>query len=223
MNILVIGAHPDDEVLGCGGTMARHAANGDNVYVAVLAWGVASRYTPDMIEKQRERALEASRILGVKETVFFGIGGSEKRFDEFPFLDIIKPLEECISRFHPDVIFTHHRGDSNTDHQVTFKATVSAARTLGNFVVKKFLCYETLSSTDQAPPFVEYAFMPNVFVNIEPYLEKKIDAMKCYVTELHSYPHPRSLESIRFQSKIWGHKSACQAAEAFMLVREIVY
>ena len=222
MNVLVIGAHPDDEILGCGGTMARHAAEGDNVYVSILAWGVASRYTPDMIEKQKARVLEASKIIGVKETVFFGIGGSERRFDEFPFIDIIKPLEECIDRFRPDIIYTHHRGDSNTDHQVTFKATVSAARTLGKFVVNKFMCYETLSSTDQAPPFTEYAFMPNVFVNIEPYMEKKLKAMSCYVTELHPYPHPRSLESIEFQAKVWGHKAACQAAEAFILVREII-
>ncbi len=222
MNVLVIGAHPDDEILGCGGTMARHVENGDNVFVAILAWGVASRYTPDMIEIQKSRVMQASNIIGVKETVFFGIGGSERRFDEFPFIDVIRPLEDCIDRFRPDIIYTHHRGDSNTDHQITFKATVSAARTLRKFVVKKFLCYETLSSTDQAPPFLEYAFMPNVFVNIEPYLERKIEAMSCYKSELHPYPHPRSLESIRFQAKVWGHKSACEAAEAFILVREIL-
>jgi len=222
MNILVIAAHPDDEVLGVGGTIARHVDEGDNVFSSILAYGVASRYDESMVEKQKKKALAAAHILGIKETVFFGLGGAEIRFDELSFRDVIKPIEECISRFKPDIIYTHHRGDSNTDHQVTFKATVSAARTINPFVVKKFLCYETLSSTDQAPPFVEYAFLPNVFINVEKYIEKKLEAMKCYDIELREYPHPRSLESIKFQAKVWGHKAACNAAEAFVLVREII-
>ena len=222
MNVLVIAAHPDDEVLGVGGTIARHVDEGDAVYIVILAWGVASRYEAEFVNRQKKNALRASEILGVRETVFVGLGGSDRRFDELPFFDIIKPIEEYIQRFKPGILYTHHRGDSNTDHQILFKATISAARVISPFLVNKILCYETLSSTDQAPPFTEYVFMPNVFINIEQYLTKKIDAMKCYEFELRDYPHPRSLESIEFQAKIWGHKASCKAAEAFVLVREIL-
>lgn len=222
MNILVIAAHPDDEILGVGGAIARHVDEGDSVYVVILAWGVASRYEAEFINRQRDNALQASKILGVKETVFVGLGGADKRFDELPFLDIIKPIEENIMKYKPDILYTHHRGDSNTDHQILFKATMSAARVISPYLVNKILCYETLSSTDQAPPFLEYVFTPNVFINIEKYLEKKLEAMKCYKFEIKEYPHPRSLESIEFQAKIWGHKASCKAAEAFMLVREII-
>lgn len=222
MRVLVIGAHPDDEVLGCGGTISRHVAQGDEVFVVIMAWGLASRYDASMLEVQRTNAQKASDILGVKETRFLGIGGLDKRFDEFPFYDIIRPLEDAINDYRPDVLYTHHRGDANTDHQVTFKATVSAARTINPFVVKRFLCYETLSSTDQGPPFVEYQFIPNIFIDIEQYLDRKIEAMQCYTSEVKPYPHPRSVESIRFQAKVWGHRAACNAAEAFILVREIL-
>ncbi|KPK89732.1 hypothetical protein AMJ80_09365 [bacterium SM23_31] len=222
MNVLIIAAHPDDEVLGVGGTISRHVDEGDDVYTVIMSWGVASRYEPEFIQQQKANALNASKILSVNEPVFIGLGGADKRFDEFPFLDIIKPIEENIQRFKPDILYTHHRGDSNTDHQITFKATMSAARVISPFLVNKILCYETLSSTDQAPPFSEYTFTPNVFVNIEKYLDMKLDAMKCYKYEIRDYPHPRSLESIEFQAKIWGHKAACKAAEAFVLVREII-
>ena len=222
MNVLVIAAHPDDEVLGVGGTIARHADEGDSVYVVILAWGIASRYEARLVSQQMESINNATKILGIKETILIGFGRRQKRFDELPFIDIIKPIEENIQRFKPDILYTHHRGDTNMDHQIAFRATINAARVISPYLVNKILCYETLSSTDQAPPFPEYAFMPNVFVNIEKYLNQKLKAMKCYKFEIRDYPHPRSLESIEFQAKICGHKASCKAAEAFMLVREII-
>ncbi|HDY87460.1 MAG TPA: hypothetical protein ENH82_05000, partial [bacterium] len=153
MNVLVIAAHPDDEVLGVGGTIARHADEGDSVYVVILAWGIASRYEARLVSQQMESINNATKILGIKETILIGFGRRQKRFDELPFIDIIKPIEENIQRFKPDILYTHHRGDTNMDHQIAFRATINAARVISPYLVNKILCYETLSSTDQAPPF----------------------------------------------------------------------
>jgi len=217
--ILVIAAHPDDEVLGVGGTIAKYARMGNDIFICILAEGATARYEGKMITQLEEYASQASEILGVKEIYFERL--PDERLDQIPFIDVIKPIERRISEIKPDIIFTHHRGDANTDHQIVFKATIAATRTLRGDTIKKILCYEVPSSTEQSPPFLEYAFTPNVFVDISNSLAKKLEAMRAYQSEVGEYPHPRSIEALTVTARHWGVKVGLEAAEAFMLVREI--
>jgi LmbE family N-acetylglucosaminyl deacetylase len=219
-SILVVAAHPDDEVLGIGGTIAKFANDGADLYICILAEGATSRYEDKMIAQLKESALKASRILGAKEVYFEDL--PDERLDQIPFIDVIKPIERRIVEIKPDIVFTHHRGDANTDHQIAFKATIAATRTLRGNAIKKILCYEVPSSTEQSPPFLEYTFNPNVFVDITDTLDKKMMAMRAYQSEVGEYPHPRSIEALTITAKHWGVKVGLGAAEAFVLVREII-
>lgn len=220
MKVLIIAAHPDDEVLGCGGTIAKYANGKADICICILTEGATARYGENMVSELKESALKAFKILGVKEMQFFGL--PDERLDQIPFIDVIKPIEKLIKKIEPEIVFTHHRGDSNTDHQIVFKATIAATRTLRKSSVNKILCYEVPSSTEQAPPFLEYAFQPNVFVDITDTLDKKMEAMSAYQSEIGEYPHPRSTEALTITAKHWGVKVGLKAAEAFMLVREII-
>ena len=195
-----------------------HSRN--DIYICILAEGATARYEDSMIEMLNKQALEASRILGVKKVSFEGL--PDERLDAIPFIDVIKPIEKCIAEVKPDIVFTHHRGDANTDHQIIFKATIAATRTLRGDGIKKILCYEVPSSTEQSPPFLEYAFTPNIFVDISDTLDKKMEAMRAYQSEIGEYPHPRSIEALTITAKRWGVKVGLEAAEAFMLVREVI-
>lgn len=221
MSVLVIAAHPDDETIGMGGTIAKHVQEGDDVYVCILSEGVTSRHKE--IERQKECALAATRILGVKETIFLDF--PDQRLDGVPLLSIIQPLEACIERVRPHIVYTLHRGDANQDHQVAYRATLVATRPVGNSSIKKVLCYEAPSSTEWGSPFGESAFIPNVFVDIESTIETKIGAMKEYsktfVSEIRDFPHPRSIEGIVVLAKLRGSQVGLRYAEAFVLIREI--
>ena len=220
MRILIVSAHPDDEVLGVGGTIAKYTSTGADVYICILAEGATARYEDKMVAELQECTLRAAKILGAREVYFEEL--PDERLDQMPFIEVIKPLERHIAEIKPEIVFTHHRGDANTDHQIVFKATIAATRTLRGNAVKKILCYEVPSSTEQSPPFIEYAFIPNVFVDITDTLDKKLEAMLQYKSEVGQYPHPRSIEALTIAAKHWGVKVSVKAAEAFMLVREII-
>lgn len=221
--VLIIAAHPDDEILGVGGTIAKHADDGDSVHIMILSFGYPSKYDIDFPNKQMVNATKASRLLGLEHEPYFSeICDIKKRLDEIPLSLMIWDIEQYISKIKPSILYIHHRGDANTDHRIAFEVAICASRIISPYLVKEILCFETLSSTEQAPPFPEYVFQPNIYINIEKHLEKKIEAMKYYSYELRDYPHPRSIESIRLQAKVRGHESGCKAAEAFMLVREII-
>jgi len=218
--ILVIAAHPDDEVLGIGGTIAKYTGRGIDVNICILADGATARYEDSMVAELKDCALKAARILKINEVYFEGL--PDERLDQIPFIDVIKSIEKRIAETNPDTVFVHHRGDANTDHQIAFKATIAATRTLSRNTINKILCYEVPSSTEQSPPFIEYMFTPNVFVDITDTLDKKIEAMQIYKSEIGKYPHPRSIEALTITAKHWGIKAGLEAAEAFMLVREII-
>lgn len=221
--VLVIACHPDDEVLGCGGTISRFIHEGKAVRVLILTDCLAPRKTDAERAELRLATIEAGMVLGLTDIVFADIGFAEKkRFDELPFKEIILPIEKQIDEYKPDIVFTHHRGDLNTDHQIAFKATIAACRTFRPHRVSKILCYEVPSSTEQAPAFPEYSFQPNVFVDISNYLEQKIESLGCYTQELNQFPHPRSLENVSNVAKVWGSKCGTNAVEAFELVRELI-
>lgn len=218
MNVLVISAHMDDEVLGLGGTIAKHVAAGDQVTVCVACKRAYNhQFDPAVVEEEKSAARRAAGILGYKDLRFLDL--RDELLDE-RVLDVIVPLEECILSVRPDVVYTHHRGDSNQDHRAVSQASMIACRTIASYKVPKVLSYEVPSSTEQAPPFPEYAFQPNFYVNISEFLDRKIEAMTAYTRELRKFPHPRSAKGVEVLAQKRGMEIGFQAAEAFAVVRD---
>ena len=224
MNILIVAAHPDDEVLGCGGTMARYAEDHE-VHVLILGEGLTSRLDDreraevEPLEQLRADATKASQLLGVSSIEFGGL--PDNQFDQVPLLQIIKMLESKIRTVQPGAIYTHHSGDLNVDHGLTCRAVLTATRPgIGHPVQDVFSC-EIRSSTEWAFQQVTPIFRPNVFVDISATIGTKIEAMECYVTESRPSPHPRSPESLRATAKYWGSVIGREYAEAFALIRSL--
>lgn len=227
--VLVVAAHPDDEVLGAAGTIAWHRRRGDRVVVLILGEGLSARFPTrqealkrhrDGFARLRREMAQAHKHLGVSQTVHEGF--PDNRFDSVDLLDLVKAIETVKQRVRPQVIYTHHGGDLNIDHRLTFDAVLTACRPLPGESVERILSFEVLSSTEWAAPQSQRPFMPNVFIDISRFLDQKLRAMTCYKSELKSPPHPRSLVSIRHQACLWGAKAGVRAAEAFMLIRERV-
>jgi LmbE family N-acetylglucosaminyl deacetylase len=217
MKILVIAPHPDDEVLGCGGTIARHAMCNEEVYLCV----VTKAYTPDWSEeflKNRPKEIEeANKILGIKKTYFLDF--PTVKLDTISQKELNEAIFRVIKEVKPDVLYIPHKGDVNKDHRLVFEASLVAARPI-NCSVKKILSYETLSETEWGQ-MIE-PFIPNVYVDISETFEIKIKAMKAYKSELKQSPHPRSLEIIEVLAKKRGSEVGVKFAEAFMLIRQII-
>jgi LmbE family N-acetylglucosaminyl deacetylase len=218
--VLVVAAHPDDETLGVGGTIARHALAGDEVWVCLLSEGASSRH--DKVEQQKSCAERACEVLGVHKVVFLDF--PDQRLDTFSLLDIIRPIEGCLEALQPEIVYTHFMEDVNQDHRIAFRATLVATRPVGGHSVQQVLCFETASSTEWAAPFPGCVFSPNVFVDITTTLPTKLRAMSkyadTYVSEVRPYPHPRSLQALEVYARRYGVKVGVDAAEPFMLVRE---
>ena len=220
VRVLVIGAPPDDEVLGSGGVIARHADAGDEVYVCILSEGASAQYAdPEMIKVRRAAARKAAKILGVKDSFYHDLPDS--RMETVPHVEINAILEKHVAEVKPEVVYTHFGGDTDLDHQRSYRSTIVAARPKVDSPIRKVLCYEVLGQTHWAGPGAESAFNPNVFIDIGDYLGKKLAAMKCYSSEVEPYPHPRSLTAIDALAKIRGVLCGCEAAEAFVLVRDV--
>ncbi len=235
MNILVVVAHPDDEVLGMGGTILKHAIQGDIITVAYMATGITSRrgskyqnvssYEIDkkleinmqnQIADLRKDAKKACNLLKVKKNIFFDFPDNE--MDTVPLLKIVKTIEKLVKEINPDRIYTSHYGDLNIDHRVVFEATLNASKHTG-LQIKEIICFEILSSTELSVP---YKFKPNYFVDIKSELDKKIRAMQAYKNEIRAFPHPRSVENIKNSARRWGTISGFHAAEAFEVIRKLV-
>ena len=222
MRILTVAAHPDDETLGAGGTMARLAGQGHEVWVCILTDGVTARH--HHVDQQQDCAVRAGDVLGVKRLVFCGL--PDQRLDSLPLLDVIGPIEKVVAELEPEMVFTHFAQDANQDHRVAFQATLVAARPLESSSVERLLCYETASSTEWAPPFQGSVFAPNVFVDISSTLATKLEAMRQYegtfASEMKPFPHPRSYEALEAIARRHGSAAGVGAAEPFMLVRHVV-
>lgn len=225
MNTLVIAAHPDDEVLGAGGTIVRLASEGNAVSVLILGEGVTSRSPKPEdadsaeIEKLHSQAQEVGQFLGAKDVTLAKL--PDNRFDTVPLLDVIKTIEGEVDRVSPEVIYTQHGGDLNIDHAITFRATLTAARALPGSPVQKIYAYEVPSSTECAFQQFSPVFQPNTFVDISSTLNKKVKAMEMYEGEARPFPHPRSQEALEANAKRWGSAAGVLAAEAFQLIREV--
>jgi len=225
MNSLIIAAHPDDEVLGCGGTIARLTNEMKDVFVAILGEGITSRYNKreqadvSALETLRNSSKSVSKLLGVKELFLYNL--PDNRFDTIPLLDIVKIIEALIDKVKPSTVFTHHGGDLNIDHSIIHRATLTATRPICGQPVKKVYAYEVPSSTEWAFDQFSQVFRANVFIDIGTTLEKKIKAMELYESEVRPFPHPRSPEALRLLAKRWGSVVGLDAAEAFELIREV--
>lgn len=221
-NILVVAAHPDDEILGAAGSMAKHAANGEIVHTIFMADGVTSRSSDTATSECRERnkaAFQAAKIVGSQEPRFLSL--PDNRMDSVDLLDIVKPLESVIQEIKPEVIYTHHYGDLNIDHQMTHKAVMTACRPQYHEQVMTILCFEVLSSTEWQTPGSGNAFEPNWFVDISQTFNLKLDALKSYEAEMRDAPHSRSINNVENQAGLRGSQIFTQFAEAFVLARHI--
>ena len=222
--VLVIAAHPDDEVLGCGGTIARHVAEGDEVHVVILAEGATSRDVTRNPEARTQElgelaqaAHKAKDILGVSSLHLHQF--PDNRMDGVDLLDVIKCVEEHIGRVVPSVVYTHHAGDLNMDHQVTHKAVVTACRPQPGHAVNTVLFFEVPSSTEWQTPGSGAAFTPNWFVDISETLKQKKEALEAYADEMRSWPHARSTEAVEHLARWRGASVGTEAAEGFVLGR----
>jgi N-acetylglucosamine malate deacetylase 1 len=222
-DILVVAAHPDDEVLGCGGTIARHVAAGDRVHVVILAEGITSRPgqsgAAEAVAKLRAAATAANVVLGVHDLVFEGL--PDNRLDGVERLSIIQRIEAHVARCRPGMVYTHHAGDVNVDHQIAHHAVVTAVRPLPGCLVRTLLLFETPSSTEWQPPGSAPAFTPNWFVDISATFERKLEALQAYRSELRPWPHPRSIEAVTHLARWRGATAGIGIAEAFVLGRNL--
>ena len=221
MNVLIISAHPDDEVIGCGGTIARHAAAGDTVHILIVAEGATSRQngSADDVGRLRDATERAAAIMGAEPPRMLGF--PDNRLDSMDRLDIIKEMESQIEATRPDTVYTHHGGDLNIDHRIVHEAAVTACRPLPGSPVKRIFAFEVLSSTEWSPPAIGAPFVPVHFVAINDHLDAKRAALECYKTEMRDFPHPRSFDAIEALARVRGSHAGLAAAEAFEIILDI--
>jgi N-acetylglucosamine malate deacetylase 1 len=221
-NVLTIAAHPDDDVLGCGGTMAKLSDHGVTVHVAFIADGISSRSDGEFIDStklkaRREAAEAACAILGVNSPTFKDL--PDNQMDTVPLLEVAKMVESLIDEYQPDTIFTHHSGDLNIDHRRVHQAVVTACRPQTNHPVRTLLFFEIPSSTEWQIQTSASAFLPNWYEEITTSLDRKLRALNAYSMELKAWPHPRSPEGVDALARWRGATVGVSSAEAFMLGR----
>ena len=220
MNIAVISTHTDDETLGCGGTLLKSKSNGDNLY-----WIIATRiydnhgYSKDKI-KERDKEIESvSKKYGFSGV--FELGVPTTKLDSIPLGELVKKMSLIFDEVKPQFIILPFRGDVHSDHRVMFDAGFSCTKSFRYKSIKRVLMMETLSETEFAPALEQCAFIPNYYVDINKFLDKKIEIMKTYKSEIRRHPFPRSEKNIRALASFRGASVGCKAAEAFVLLKEI--
>lgn len=226
MNILVFAPHPDDEILGCGGIMAKHAAQGDSVFVCVATCGHPPIFNDDLMKEQKwphtlyPEIKKSHEIIGVKETFYLDCPAADmesvKRFE------LNGKLIDLIQKIKPDEVYIPHFGDMQKDHTILAEAIMVAVRPKYKHRVQSVYAYETLSETEWNIPHAANAFIPNVYVDVSEYLPQKLNAMGCYQSQLGAFPDPRSIEAVESLAKLRGSTMGANAAEAFMLVRKYI-
>lgn len=217
--VLVVAAHPDDEVFGCGGTLARHAEKGDDVHVLILADGETSRIQAGDVSARQICAEHAARALGI--SLYKILGFPDNQLDKVALLEIVRAVESAVAQLTPTVVYTHHGGDLNIDHQIACKAVMTACRPLPGSAIDAIYTFETVSSTEWFVPQQECIFMPGRIVDISGTIKKKMAALRCYDSEMRSFPHARSYEAIECLAKLRGAQSGLPAAEAFGVMRQV--
>jgi len=221
MKILVISPHPDDETLGCGGTILKHKDMGDKIYWLIITnIDVKNGWDKDAVKKRNEEIESVTEMYGFKKT--FKLDYPTAKLDTIPIQEIIESISKIIFEIKPEIIYLPNRSDVHTDHQITFKAAYSCTKNFRYPFIKKILMYETLSETEFTPSLSEDTFIPNVFMDITNYFEKKLEIFKIYKSELMKEPLPRSLKVIEAFDKCRGSQIGEKYAEAFVLLKEIL-
>ena len=224
--VLVVAAHPDDEILGLGGTLARHVDDGDEVRTLILAEGATSRDDVRDADGRRDEldelvlaAKRAADALGIAAPEMLGL--PDNRMDSMTLLDVIKPIEQLVRSYKPQIVYTHHGGDLNVDHQMAHQAVITACRPLPGSSVEAIYAFETVSSTEWATESTGDTFRPNRFVGIGAQLDRKLAALEAYASEMAPFPHARSMGGVRALAALRGASVGVEAAEAFMVLREV--
>lgn len=211
--VLIIAAHPDDELLGAGGTAACHADRGDAVYSVIMCEGESLRYRRDV---GQDTAIErAAKILGVKKV--FKLGFPDQKLDTYTLVDLITPLEKISEKLRPNIIYCQYGADVNRDHKILFEAASVAFRPLSPWI-EDFYAFYTVSSTEWGYPRV---FAPDTWIDISKTLDRKIDAFEMYHSEVREYPHPRSSNALRHVAHFWGNQCSMDCAEVFITIRSV--
>ena len=224
MEVLVIAAHPDDEVLGLGGTISKLAAEGNVIHHLIITDGSSQQYLgnpklKDIIEEKKRETCECASILGIKTIDYASF--PDMKLDTVPHVQINECIERTISKYSIEMVFTHFYGDVNKDHRCVFESSIVATRPFVGQTVKTVLLYKTPSSTEWNYQSTESSFSPNVYVNITDFEKNKLRAISCYKRELRQYPHPRSLKAIEQMDCCCGTTICAEFAESFILVRGI--
>jgi LmbE family N-acetylglucosaminyl deacetylase len=218
--MVVVAPHPDDEILGAGGSMARAAAEGSDVYVVIMTRGIAPKFDEAVIEQTRRELRVAHAMLGVRETISLDLEACA--LDTLPHGDVNAALVGALQRLRPDAMYIPFAGDIHLDHQITFLSSLVACRPPQPYAPAAIYAYETLSETNWNAPFLTPGFRPNVFVDISDYLDVKLRAMRTVASELRPFPHERSIEALTALATLRGATVNRRAAEAFVLIRQII-
>lgn len=217
--ILIIAAHPDDEILGVGGTILKHIKNGNEASILILGEGETSRDSGVNIKKRERQAKKAAKLLGAKNLFLETL--PDNKFDSIPLLEIVKEVEGVINKVRPNIIYTHHSYDLNIDHRLTFQAVLTACRPQPGFFVKKILTFETPSSTEWQVKKRKEIFCPTEYNDITDFIDKKIEVLKVYKNELKKPPHSRSIKGVRILAQYRGVEVGYKYAEAFQVIRDL--
>ena len=219
-SVLVVAPHPDDEVFGPGGTLLRHLAEGDAVHVVICTRGEEERFGRDQVERVQAEARQVHAFLGVSGAHYLELPAA--RLDSVPGAEINAALETVFQAVKPNTVYIPHAGDLHRDHQLIFQAAMVCSRPRGREHPHRVLAYETVSETEWYAPSITPAFVPNVFVDITPYIDKKLQACGMYNSQIRPAPHQRSIEALRALSISRGHAVGVRHAEGFVLVRELL-
>jgi LmbE family N-acetylglucosaminyl deacetylase len=219
--VLVIATHPDDETLGCGGVLLKHKNDGDKIYwMIVTNIQSGNVWSNEDVEKRQKEIHQVSAMYGFEKT--FKLDFPATMLDAVPYNDLITKMSTVIQEIKPSIVYLPNRSDIHTDHQITFKSTISCCKNFRAPFIRKILMYECLSETEFTPPLREYVFVPNVFVDISYFFEKKKEIIQIYNSELMQSPLPRSLVAIEHLAGMRGSRIGVQYAEAFSLLFEKV-
>ena len=224
--ILVIVAHPDDETIGCGGVLAQHSKNRDDIFCMSLTNGVGARFEKNYNKKEllirKKASFNAQKILGFKWLKEFCRDFPDNSLDSLPIIKIIKVIEEAKKIVKPDIIYTHNLSDLNIDHRIVGEAVLVAFRPQPKEVWKEIRLFEVPSTSDYFDNVFSKKFSPNLFINIKQTWKKKLSALKAYSKEMRKYPHSRSLKGIKILAQYRGVQNGLEFAEAFDVIKKII-
>lgn len=223
MRTLVVAVHPDDETLGCGGTLLRRKAEGSSIHWLILTRATAPRFSPEQVEQQAAQVERVSAAYGFDSATWAHFPTT--RLETLPLDSLVECIRDEVRTVEPTEVILPNRSDVHSDHRVAFAAGMAVTKSfyMSTLGIERVMMMETISETDAAPPFAELAFLPNFVVDISGYVALKTEIMRLYVTEVHERPGPRSISSIEALARYRGATINCEAAEAFMLIRQVQF